>query len=125
MAREKITRIHKSVIEMIMAAAKDSHPNEFACVLRGEKGIITEVLLVPGTVTGNRSALLRLHMMPIDFTIVGSAHSHPSPNFHPSRADIGFFANFGPVHIIASYPYSLDSWRSYGRNGKPVDLKVI
>lgn len=125
MSRQKITRIDKSVIELIMAAAKDSHPREFACVLRGERGIITEIVLVPGTVTSDRSALLRLHHMPIDFSIVGSAHSHPSPNHTPSRADIGFFANFGPVHIIASFPYTLDSWAAYDRNGDPVELSVV
>ena len=125
MAREQITRVHSSVIEMIMAAAKDSHPYEFACLLRGERGMISEVILVPGTVSSNRSALLRLHMMPIDFTIVGSAHSHPSPSCRPSRADIGFFSNSGSIHIIACYPYTFDSWASYGRNGDPVDLDVV
>ena len=125
MAKIKVTAIKKSVIEMIMAAAKDNHPNEFACMLRGIEGIVTEVILVPGTITGNTSALLRLHMLPIDFTIVGSAHSHPSPSFRPSRQDIGFFANFGPVHIIAAYPYTLDSWAVYDRNGNPIELKVI
>ena len=110
---------------MILAAGRDSHPNEFACMLRAVEGIITEVILVPGTVTGNTSALLRLHMLPIDFTIVGSAHSHPSPDCRPSRQDIGFFAKFGSVNIIAAYPYNMDSWQAYDRDGSPIHLKVI
>lgn len=108
-----------------MAAAKDSHPREFACVLRGIDGAIAEIVLVPGTVMGDRHALLRLHMLPIDFTIVGSAHSHPSPSCEPSRADMDFFSKFGPVHIIASYPYESDSWAAYDRDGTPIELDIV
>lgn len=125
MPKERITSISSSVIEMIMAAARDTYPNEFACVLRGREGMIIEVILVPGTVSSGRSALLQLHMLPIDFTIVGSAHSHPSPTCWPSTADIDFFARFGPVHIIASYPYTMESWKAFDRNGDQIELKVI
>ena len=125
MARKKIHSILSSVIEMIMASARNTHPNEFVCVLRGEDGIITEVLLVPGTLSGNRSAILRLHMLPIDFSIVGTAHSHPGPSARPSEADINLFSGYGSVHIIAHHPYSFESWKVYDRKGTEINLDVI
>ena len=125
MKRKKTYAILGSVIDMIMASAKDSHPNEFACSLRAEDGIITEVILVPGTISGNTSAILRLHMLPIDFSIVGTAHSHPSPNYNPSPADLGLFSKYGNVHLIAHYPYRRSSWRAYDRYGQFIDLVVL
>ena len=125
MTKKKTYAILGSVIDMIMASAKDSHPNEFACTLRAEDGIITEVILVPGTLSGNNSAILRLHMLPIDFSIVGTAHSHPSPNARPSPADMGLFSRYGNVHLIAHYPYTRSSWKAYDRQGQLVDLEVL
>lgn len=125
MARKPVKYITKKVLEMMLAASKDSHPKEFACVLRAEEGIITELLLVPGTLSGERTAIFRLHMLPIDFSIVGSAHSHPSPNAIPSRADLELFSRFGPIHIILGYPYNMRSWRAYDRDGGEIKLEVL
>jgi proteasome lid subunit RPN8/RPN11 len=117
--------ITSDVLELIFAAARDSHPREFACVLRAEGDTITEILLVPGTQSGDRSAILRLHMLPIDLTVVGSAHSHPTPNTVPSDADLALFSRFGPVHIIVGYPYTMKSWRAFDREGRECRLDVI
>jgi proteasome lid subunit RPN8/RPN11 len=110
---------------MMIAASRDSHPNEFACVLRADGDTITEVLLVPGTISGGTSAILHLHMLPIDFTVVGSAHSHPTPNSRPSEADLRLFSQFGPIHIIMGYPYNMDSWTAYTRDGEKILLNVV
>lgn len=119
-----VTAITSKVLELMFAAAKDTHPNEFACVLRAEEGVITEILLVPGTLSGERSAILHLHMLPIDLSVVGSAHSHPTPNAVPSKADLDLFSRFGPLHIIIGYPYDMDSWKAYTRDGSAIDLEV-
>ena len=110
---------------MIIEASKDSHPREFACMLRAEDGVITELILVPGTISGQKSAILRLHMMPIDFSIAGSAHSHPTPNAIPSEADLNLFSRSGQVHIIVGYPYDMKSWKSYDRNGQEMKLDIV
>lgn len=117
--------ITSKVLELMFAAARDSHPHEFACVLRAEKGIVTEILLVPGTVSGDSSAILRLHMLPIDLSVVGSAHSHPTPNAIPSEADLALFSRFGPLHIIIGYPYDMNSWKAYYRDGREIELNVV
>ena len=122
---QDVRAITLKVLELMFAAAKDTHPNEFACVLRAQDGIITEILLVPGTESGGTSAILRLHMLPIDFSVVGSAHSHPTPNAIPSEADLHLFSKFGPLHIIIGYPYSLDTWKAYTRDGSEIKLEVV
>jgi proteasome lid subunit RPN8/RPN11 len=120
-----VKAITSRVLELMFAAAKDTHPSEFACVLRAEDGVVTEILLVPGTISGESSAILRLHMLPIDLSVVGSAHSHPSPNAVPSDADLSLFARFGPLHIILGYPYDMQSWKAYYRDGAEIDLEVV
>ena len=119
------TAITSNILQMIFAASRDSHPKEFACVLRAEGDTITEILLVPGTLSGDRSAILRMHMLPIDFSVVGTAHSHPTPNATPSGADLALFSRYGPIHIIVGEPYTMNTWKAFDRDGNVVKLKVI
>ncbi len=125
MINKKPYAVLRSVISMIMASAKDSHPKEFACAMRGKDGVITELILVPGTISGGSSAILRLHMLPIDFSIVGIAHSHPSMHPQPSDADLNLFSRYGSTHIIAHYPYKKDCWKAYSRSGNEIKLEVL
>jgi len=122
---KKIKAITSKVLKMITAASRDTHPREFACMLRADEGVITEIMLVPGTISSQQSAILRLHMMPIDLTIVGSAHSHPTPNTTPSEADLNLFSNSGQVHLIVGYPYDMESWQAYARDGQAISLEII
>lgn len=125
MARKKPHAITSKVLKMMFAAARDTHPREFACFMRADDGVITEILLAPGTISSGRYAVLRHHMLPLDFSVVGSAHSHPTPNAIPSDADLHMFQNTGPVHIIIGFPYNMNSWRAYSRNGEEISLRVI
>jgi proteasome lid subunit RPN8/RPN11 len=110
---------------MILEASRSSYPNEFAAILRAEDRVITELLLLPGTLSGESSALFRLHMLPIDFSVVGTAHSHPSGSFWPSGADLTLFQRFGFVHIIAARPYNMRSWAAWDFYGDRWELEII
>lgn len=123
--KKRVWGIDEAVIDTINEAARNSFPNEFVAVLRAEKGIITEILLLPGTISGEQSGLLRLHMLPIDFSVVGTVHSHPSFSNLPSEADIQMFSRFGYVHLITCAPFNMNSWKAYDRNGNVFDLEVI
>ncbi|MCD6461623.1 MAG: Mov34/MPN/PAD-1 family protein [Thermoplasmata archaeon] len=120
-----ITAIRSGVLETILASARSTHPHEFAGSLRAEGDTITEVILIPGTISGDSHAIMKTYMLPIDLSIVGSVHSHPSPSPYPSEADLQMFKNFGRVHIIAAYPYTMDSWRSYDSTGREIHLEVV
>ncbi len=108
-----------------MEASKDSYPNEFGAFLKAEEGVIYEIALLPGTISGNVHVIFPQYSIPIDFNYVGSVHSHPSGNTRPSDADLHMFSNTGPLHIIVGYPYSLESYSAYNRNGNPEKIKVI
>ncbi len=123
--RKRARAIKRETIEMILEASRDVHPNEFGAILRAEEGVITEIMLLPGTISGSRSAIFQLHMLPIDFTVVGTVHSHPSGAISPSGADIAFFQKFGYIHIITGVPFDKDSWRAFDLYGEPISLEVV
>lgn len=119
--------IARGCLRMILEGSKSIHPREFAGMLRIEKGThkITEVLLLPGTIQGEEHAIFRFHMLPMDFSVVGTVHSHPSPYPLPSEADLDLFEHYGRVHLIAARPYSEKSWRAYDHRGNPVEVEVV
>jgi proteasome lid subunit RPN8/RPN11 len=120
----RIRGIDKGALDLILHACRSNHPNEFAGVLRASGNVISEVLFLPGTLSSERSAVMRLHMMPIDPSACGTVHSHPSPSFEPSGADLALFRRFGDVHIIVASPYDERSWRAYNHQGNEVPLEV-
>ena len=63
---KKVVAIRRKTLRMILEASKDTYPKEFAAILRAEEGVIEELLLLPGTVSGDVHAIFQLHMLPID-----------------------------------------------------------
>lgn len=127
-AKEKKWFITKQCLSLIGESAKSIHPDEFAGLLRADeekKYIITEVVLIPGTISGSRHALFQMHMKPVDFNIVGTVHSHPSYSFYPSEADLQLFRKYGRVHIIIANPYSEQTWQAYDGKGNMIDMHII
>jgi proteasome lid subunit RPN8/RPN11 len=117
--------ITRRALSSALASARSSYPNEFGGVLRADPpGVISELLLLPGTTAGRRHANFHLYMLPADLTVVGTIHSHPSGALHPSDADIRLFRNWGRRHIIVGAPYGPGSWRAYDGNGEEVRLEV-
>lgn len=123
--KKEVKGIARDTLNFILAVSGDSHPYEFAGLLRAEEGVITEVLIVPGTESSEVSAILRLEMMPIDPSTIGTVHSHSSKNLKPSQADLELFARRGDYHIIACYPYGEGSWRCYDSRGMQRVLRVL
>jgi len=123
--RANVHSIRKRTLKMILEASKSSYPNEFGTILRAKKGVIHELILLPGTIAGERSALFKLYMLPVDFTVVGTAHSHPSGAIYPSGADLDLFQRFGWVHIITGYPFEGGDWACFSAGGEPRPLKVV
>jgi len=118
-------RIKKRCLEMILESSKSTYPNEFGALLRARDNLITEVILLPGTVEGDRHAIFNFAMLPIDYSIVGTVHSHPSGNPTPSDADLQLFSKRGKVHIIVAMPFDEYSWRGYDGHGNSIDIEVV
>ena len=122
---KKVYGIRRKTLRMILEASKDTYPKEFAAILRAEEGVIEELLLLPGTVSGDVHAIFQLHMLPIDFSVVGTIHSHPSGSYNPSDADRQLFSHFGRVHIIVGHPYTERTWQAYDHDGKPRAMDIV
>src|SRR5256712_4004656 len=121
---KRVTAIARKTLRMILEASRDMYPREFGAILRAEEGTITELILVPGTVSGKRHAIFQLHTLPADFSVVGTVHSHPSGVYEPSHEDLALFNKFGGIHIITGYPYPEDTWAAWTNKGKRTDLKA-
>lgn len=120
------TSITRRLLDSALASASSALPNEFGGVLRAEPpGTISELLLLPGTTAGRRHANFQLYMLPVDLTVVGTVHSHPSGALHPSDADLRLFRSWGRRHLILGAPYGPGQWRAYDGNGNETRLAVI
>jgi proteasome lid subunit RPN8/RPN11 len=120
-----IRGIRQELLSLLLELGRDSHPNEFVALLRERDGIIEELNMLPGTITGEDSASLYFDMMPLDTHLAGSAHSHPNGVLRPSNADINFFPRSGRYHLIIGYPYGEPDWRCFTADGNPQDMEVI
>lgn len=123
--RANVHSIRRRTLKMILEASKSQYPEEFGAILRAKKGVIHELILLPGTVAGERSALFKLHMLPIDFTVVGTVHSHPSGAIFPSGADLDLFQRFGWIHIITGSPFEDGDWACFASDGVKRPLAVV
>ena len=123
--KRDVTGISRDLLKFIMEASKSSHPHEFAALLRAEKGVISEMLLVPGTASDETSAIMMFHMLPIDRSIVGSVHSHPVHDLRYSAADLNMFGSKGTYNIIVAFPYGESDWVCYNPRGEKVTLPVV
>ena len=124
---ERIRGIERGCIDLIKESAKSVYPREFAGLLSvgDDKSVISEVVLLPGTVSGESHAIFSMYMAPIDYSIVGTVHSHPSSYPVPSEADLHLFEKYGRVHIIIASPYDDSSWRAYTFRGEETELEVV
>lgn len=124
MIKRKVKGIARDTLLFILEASRSTMPVEFAGLLQAEDGVITEVLILPGTESSRMSALIRLYMLP-NMQVVGSAHSHPSSNIRPSKQDIQLFSRTGDYHIIVGPPFDEASWACYDALGAERDLPVL
>ena len=121
-------KIKKKCLDLIIESAKSTYPNELGALLRVDsekKHTIIELVLLPGTISGDSHAIFRLHMLPIDFTIVGTVHSHPGPFPQPSDADLHLFRKQGKIHIIVASPFTTSSWKAYDFSGEEIEIEVV
>ncbi|MFP4175068.1 MAG: Mov34/MPN/PAD-1 family protein [Halobacteriales archaeon] len=135
-----VAGIADDTLEFILETCSDTHPNEFMGLLRAEEAssprlrfhggepsgrVITDVLVIPGTTSGEAMASLREEMIPANVGGVGTVHSHPSGSTRPSEEDLRTFSKKGARHIIVGRPYDIDSWRCYNAEGEPVKLDIL
>ena len=119
--------IPRNLLDTILEGAKQLYPRESFLLLRGKKskGVITvsDLVVAPFAVHGNGFASYTPHMLPMDFSVVGTVHSHPSGNIQPSHVDLNHM--MGRILMIVGYPYADErSVAVYDSNGEKLVLQV-
>lgn len=122
-----IISIDKELLEAIFEGARRLYPRETILLLRGRKNKksveISDLLVPPLAKYGRGFSSLPLHMLPMDFSIVGTAHSHPSGNLTPSHTDLNHF--FGVVLMITAFPFrNKENVAAYNRSGEKLTIHV-
>ena len=119
--------IPSELLETILEGAKQLHPRESFLFLRGKKskGVISisDLIVAPFAVHGRGFASFSPHMLPIDFSVVGTVHSHPSGNIKPSHVDLNY--SFGRILMIVGYPFADENCVAvYSSDGEKLSLQV-
>ena len=98
--------LNRELLDAIFEGARRLYPRETFLLLRGKKTKnlihVTDLVVPPLTVYGYGFANFPLHMLPMDFSLVGTVHSHPSGNVSPSNVDLNHF--FGRILMIVGCP---------------------
>jgi proteasome lid subunit RPN8/RPN11 len=131
---KEIIGIAESALQFALEASRDSHPDEYMGLLRGEDArklgldrdgtVLSDVLIIPGTESNSVSATVKTNMVPNDPNAAGSIHSHPNGVLRPSDADLAAFGR-NDIHIIVGAPYERGDWQAFDTEGQPVDLDVL
>jgi len=120
--------VPKEIFEMVFESARRLHPKETIFLLRGKRSgnslNVTELVIPPAASYGGGFSSFPLHMLPMDFSIIGSIHSHPSGNISPSAADLNH--SLGKIMIIVGFPYrGSENIAVYNRDGKRLNLQIV
>jgi len=127
MARTVAVSMCREVLNSIFISAKALYPKETVLILRGKKKkdviYITDLLVPPLAVYGYGFANLPFHMLPMDFSIMGMVHSHPSGNKSASDVDVNNF--YGRVMMIAGFPYETEQdIVAYNCYGEKIQINI-
>ena len=115
------------LLDSIFEGAKRLYPKETFLLLRGKKHKdeirVSDLVVPPLAVYGYGFANLPFHMLPMDFSVVGTVHSHPSGNINPSSVDLNHF--FGRILMIVGFPFaSAHNVAVYDSKGEKVQFKL-
>jgi proteasome lid subunit RPN8/RPN11 len=119
--------IPRDLLDTILAGAKQLYPRESFLFLRGKKSknviIVSDLIVAPFAVHGHGFASFSPHMLPMDFSVVGTVHSHPSGNITPSHIDLNY--SFGRILMIVGYPFANEECVAvYSSDGEKLSLQV-
>lgn len=117
--------INREALRVFLNFCKSFHPRENIMLIRGKiKNKIAEVeefLIPPFSNYGEGFSSFPIFTLPLDFSIIGVAHSHPSGEAIPSIEDLNNF--YGKIMIISSHPY--DNICVYDSKAKKIPFEIV
>jgi len=118
--------IKKDLLNGIFALCRNQHPREILGLLRVDNWVVTEYILPPGALTSVQDGVFFPSRLPLDPSLEGTVHSHPSGNPVPSLGDLNNVFKLKRFHFILAYPYnSLDCVKCFDKNGQELKFKII
>jgi len=125
---DKDALIERMVVDSILSYAQMLHPREAILLLKGKVNkhriLVNDTWILPLATHGNTFSAFPLHMLPMDFSTVGVAHSHPSGVLYPSITDLNKF--YGRIMVIVAYPYrSEGDLAVFDREGNRLKYEII
>ncbi|MCW4014821.1 MAG: Mov34/MPN/PAD-1 family protein [Candidatus Bathyarchaeota archaeon] len=125
---DKKVFVEQAVLDSILSYAQMFHPRESILLLKGkvkkDRLVVTDVQIPPMATHGSTFSAFPLSRLPIDFSVIGVAHSHPSGALRPSTVDLNKF--YGRIMLITGYPYqSKQNIIIFDRKGKQLEFTVI
>jgi len=119
--------INREMLSYIFINAKAVHPREMMLLLRGKSNknqtTITDLIVPPLATHGRGFSGFQPHMLPMDFSLIGTVHSHPSGVAKPSLADLHH--SFGRIIMIVAFPYNNEeNVAVYNHSGEKLTLKI-
>lgn len=120
--------IKREMLTSILTNAATLHPREMMLLLRGktskDQTTITDLIIPPLATHGKGFSSFQPHMLPMDFSIIGTVHSHPSGVAKPSLADLHH--SFGRIIMIIAFPYVNEgNVAVYNHGGEKLSLRVV
>ncbi len=120
-------KLKRSLLRQLMRAAQTVYPNEFismVAVSPTDKNLVSEFVILPAEF-GRVHSNIRADLMPVDPTIVGTVHSHPSPSTQASGQDKETFSRLGRFHLILGYPFDDACFTAYDSSGRRVRVEIV
>ncbi|MGA2626521.1 MAG: Mov34/MPN/PAD-1 family protein [Candidatus Bathyarchaeia archaeon] len=109
-----VVQFRRTVADSILSYSIHAYPKEGILLLRGKASkdevLITDVLIPPLATHGRGFSGFSSFMLPMDLSVIGISHSHPSGALRPSIHDLNHF--YGKIMVIAAYPY--ESYNNIG-----------
>jgi proteasome lid subunit RPN8/RPN11 len=124
----KTVIVARSVVDSVLTYSKTAYPNEGILLLSGknskDKLVVDCVEIPPLAVHGSGFSNFPLYMLPIDLSIMGTAHSHPSGALRPSIPDLNNF--YGRIMMIAAFPFDSEKDVAvFDGNGDRVPFTIV
>lgn len=125
--RREVVQVKYSILNSILENARATYPRETILLLRGkarkDRIEITDLIIPPLATHGRGFSSFPPYMLPMDFSLIGSVHSHPSGVAKPSTEDLN--CSFGRIIMIVAYPFlRKENVAVYNRSGEKITLQL-
>lgn len=120
--------VSRELLQDMLELARNAHPNETIFLLRGKrekhKFVLEEILIPPLAVGGPYYSFFDPYVLPVDFSILGVGHSHPTGDLRLSVTDLN--KGYGLLTLVLAFPYRDErDVAVYDSDGRKLELLVV